>query len=104
MCQRGDPCYGRGAAVPDGHIDVGATITSKAVADLLLNGRKRNSIRGPGFKKVDMSLFKDFPMRGRMTAQVRVEVFNLFDWPFFSLPNTTITQLSAHRRPPFDRR
>jgi hypothetical protein len=53
----------------------------------------RNSIRGPGFKKVDMSFFKDFPLRGRMTAQVRVEIFNLFDWPFFYLPNTTITQL-----------
>ena len=39
-----------------------------------------------------MSFFKDFPLRGRMVAQVRVEVFNLFDWPFFSLPNTTITQ------------
>ncbi len=54
---------------------------------------KRNSVRGPGFKKMDMSFFKDFPLHGRTTAQVRIEVFNLFDWPFFSLPLTTITQL-----------
>jgi hypothetical protein len=60
----------------------------------------RNSVRGPGFKKVDMSFFKDVPLRGRMMAQVRVEVFNIFDWPFFSLPLTTITQLQhADGRP-----
>jgi hypothetical protein len=54
---------------------------------------KRNSVRGPGYKKVDMSFFKDVPMGGRMTAQARVEVFNLFDWPFFSLPIATFRQL-----------
>ena len=53
---------------------------------------ERNSVRGPGFKKVDLSFFKDFPLGGRMRAQLRVEVFNIFDWPFFSLPLTTITQ------------
>jgi hypothetical protein len=47
----------------------------------------------PSSKKVDMSFFKDFNLSGRMTAQARVEVFNIFDWPFFSLPLTTITQL-----------
>jgi hypothetical protein len=31
---------------------------------------KRNSVRGPGFKKIDMSFFKDIPLRGRMMAQV----------------------------------
>src|SRR5207244_8387396 len=61
----------------------------------------RNSVRGPGFKKVDMSFFKDFPLHGRMTAQVRVEAFNLFDWPFFSFPTTPITQFQYTDGPPW---
>jgi hypothetical protein len=75
-------------------VDQWFDITAFAPQNLGTPGNaKRNSVRGPGFKKVDISFFKDFPLRGRTTAQVRVEVFNLFDWPFFSLPNTTITQL-----------
>jgi hypothetical protein len=75
-------------------VDQWFDITAFAPQDLGTPGNaKRNSVRGPGFKKVDMSFFKDFSLRGRVTAQARVEVFNLFDWPFFSLPLTTVTQL-----------
>jgi len=69
-------------------------ITAFAPQDLGKPGNaKRNSVLGPGYKKVDLSFFKDFPLHGRVTAQARVEVFNLFDWPFFALPNNTFTQL-----------
>jgi hypothetical protein len=44
----------------------------------------RNAFRGPGFKNLDLSLFKNFNFPGftarGSTVQVRVEVFNAFNW------------------------
>jgi hypothetical protein len=39
----------------------------------------RNIFYDPGFKNVDMSLFKDFRFKERMTAEFRFEVFNVFN-------------------------
>ena len=75
-------------------VDQWFDITAFAPQDLGKPGNaKRNSVLGPGYKKVDLSFFKDFPLHGRATAQARVEIFNLIDWPFFALPNNTFTQL-----------
>src|SRR6266850_703492 len=82
------------ATVDNPTVDRWFDITAFAPQDLGKPGNaKRNSVLGPGYKKVDLSFFKDFPLHRRVTAQARVEVFNLFDWPFFALPNNTFTQL-----------
>ena len=39
----------------------------------------RNLFYDPGFRNVDMSLFKDFRWKERMTAEFRLEVFNVFN-------------------------
>ena len=83
----------RSPKVDNPTVDRWFDITAFAPQNLGTPGNaKRNSVRGPGFKKVDLSFFRDVPLRGRMMAQVRVEVFNIFDWPFFQLPLAGVTQ------------
>jgi hypothetical protein len=47
----------------------------------------RNSLRGPAFKEVNMSIYKNTPLTERMTLQFRAEFFNVFNHPNFSNPN-----------------
>jgi hypothetical protein len=48
-----------------------------------LNGQfgdsERNDLHGPGFSDVDLSVFKNTKIGERVTAQFRVEMFNLFN-------------------------
>jgi hypothetical protein len=46
---------------------------------------------GPPQKRLDFSIFKEFPVREQIRAQFRAEVFNLFNSPNFGNPNTGIT-------------
>jgi len=46
----------------------------------------RNLFRDSGFKNVDLSLFKDFKYKERVTAQFRVELFNIFNHPLVANP------------------
>jgi Carboxypeptidase regulatory-like domain len=48
---------------------------------------QRNSIFGPHFRDVDLSLFKDFPVTERATIQFRVETFNISNTPNFYIAN-----------------
>ena len=50
----------------------------------------RNSVRGPGFQRTDLSVFKNFDFAGRHRIQVRVESFNIWNQPRFGQPNGTI--------------
>jgi outer membrane receptor protein involved in Fe transport len=46
----------------------------------------RNSVRGPGFQRTDLSLFKNFDITSRQRLQLRVEAFNVFNQPRFGQP------------------
>lgn len=46
----------------------------------------RNSVRGPGFQRTDLSLFKNFDFAGHHRVQVRVEAFNLWNQARFGQP------------------
>src|SRR5262249_16514089 len=46
----------------------------------------RNSLRGPGLKVADLSLFKNQRF-GRYNAQFRLEAFNAFNWVNLGLPD-----------------
>ena len=48
---------------------------------------QRNSLTGPRFSNVDVSLFKDFPVFQLFTLQFRAEAFNVFNHPSFFMPN-----------------
>jgi Carboxypeptidase regulatory-like domain/TonB dependent receptor-like, beta-barrel len=47
----------------------------------------RNSLYGPHFRNVDLSLFKNFPVTERVTTQFRVETFNISNTPNFIIGN-----------------
>jgi outer membrane receptor protein involved in Fe transport len=48
--------------------------------------QERNSVRGPGFNRTDLSLFKNFHFAKQHQVQVRVEAFNLFNQARFGQP------------------
>jgi hypothetical protein len=50
----------------------------------------RNIVRGPGFNRTDLSLFKNVGLFRSHTLQLRVEAFNLFNQVRFGQPSGTI--------------
>ena len=42
---------------------------------------------GPGFHRLDFSIFKNFPIKERATLQFRTEFFNITNHPNFNAPN-----------------
>ncbi|HEX4912788.1 MAG TPA: TonB-dependent receptor [Vicinamibacterales bacterium] len=50
----------------------------------------RNTVRGPGFQRTDLSVFKNFDFAGRHRIQLRVEGFNIFNQARFGQPNGVI--------------
>jgi hypothetical protein len=44
-------------------------------------------VPGPGFHRLDLSLFKDFVFNERFRLQFRTELFNIFNHPNFNAPN-----------------
>lgn len=50
----------------------------------------RNSLRGPSYWQVDVSFFKDFPIREGMKLEFRAESFNFFNHVNLGLPNSTV--------------
>jgi len=51
----------------------------------------RNTLRGPGLKDVDLSLFKTWAFsQDRRRVQFRIETFNLFNTANFQVPKTKI--------------
>jgi hypothetical protein len=49
---------------------------------------QRNSLFGPDFRHVDLSLFKIFPVTERVNVQFRVEAFNISNTPSFYIANS----------------
>jgi hypothetical protein len=39
----------------------------------------RNSVYGPGYGSVDLSVFKNTPITERVRTQLRIEMFNIFN-------------------------
>jgi Carboxypeptidase regulatory-like domain len=53
-----------------------------------------NSLRGPGFKDVDFSVFRTFSITERFKLQFRAEMFDLFNHPNFYFGNTPTSNLT----------
>ena len=53
-------------------------------------GRLLPYLRGPGAVQLDVSLFREIPIRERLHMQFRAEVFNVLNHPQFDNPNTVI--------------
>jgi outer membrane receptor protein involved in Fe transport len=50
----------------------------------------RNSVRGPGFARTDLSLFRNIRLTDRHRVQLRVEAFNVFNQTRFGQPGNQI--------------
>jgi outer membrane receptor protein involved in Fe transport len=44
----------------------------------------RNTVRGPGYQRTDLSIFKNFDFAGRHRIQARIEAFNIWNQERFS--------------------
>ena len=61
-------------------------VTSLASALGYLGG-KRDTVLGPGYERVNMSVFKDFKVYHEQALQFRTDVFNLFNTPSLADPS-----------------
>ncbi|MGC8551109.1 MAG: hypothetical protein ACP5M4_15625 [Acidobacteriaceae bacterium] len=52
-------------------------------------GSARNQIYGPGYERINMSVFKNFTTYHSHYLQFRADIFNLFNTPAFSNPSGT---------------
>jgi Carboxypeptidase regulatory-like domain/TonB dependent receptor/TonB-dependent Receptor Plug Domain len=59
---------------------------------------QRNSMRAPGLKVADLSLFKNLKF-GHVVTQFRLEAFNAFNWVNLGLPDATIFNSGGVRNP-----
>jgi hypothetical protein len=50
-------------------------------------GGGATQVVGPGYHRLDFSLFKDIPLTERFRLQFRTEMFNIFNHPNFNAPN-----------------
>lgn len=63
-------------------------ITDEATALLFLGGRS-NQIYGPGFQRLDASLFKHFITYKAQYLEFRADAFNVLNTPAYGIPGTT---------------
>jgi Carboxypeptidase regulatory-like domain/TonB dependent receptor len=54
-------------------------------------GRTLPDVRAPGLENIDFSLFKNFQIKERLSAQLRAEAFNLLNQVVFGSPNTVLS-------------
>jgi hypothetical protein len=59
-----------------------------------IGSTQRNSLFGPDFRHVDLSIFKDFPVTERVNLQFRVETFNISNTPSFFIANNNSSNQS----------
>ena len=72
-----------GSIVPD-PTSVAGCIPLEGAAAL---GSKPGQINGPGFHRLDFSVFKKFPIKERFSTEFRAEFFNVLNHPNFNAPN-----------------
>ncbi len=66
------------------NIPVGALITGASALPYL--GGVRNNAYGPGYERIDMSLFKNFTTFREQSVQFRIDAFNVFNTTSYALP------------------
>ena len=64
-----------------------------------LGNEERNPLHGPGYRHVDFSVFKAFPVYRESTLEFRAECFNITNVTNFANPNTGITSTPTSSTP-----
>jgi hypothetical protein len=57
-----------------------------------------NTVRGPGSKSMNLSVFRSFNFGEQRRAEFRVETFNLFNWVNYGFPAANISNLGTFGR------
>ncbi|MGE0816864.1 MAG: carboxypeptidase regulatory-like domain-containing protein [Vicinamibacterales bacterium] len=57
-----------------------------------------NTLRGPGSKSMNMSLFRNIPLGGEKRLELRAEVFNLFNWVNYGFPAANVSNQGTFGR------
>lgn len=57
-----------------------------------------NTLRGPEYKSMNMSVFRSFPFGTAQRLEFRLEVFNLFNWTNFSFPGSSVANQNSFGR------
>ena len=52
-------------------------------------GGKRNEVYGPGYERIDMSIFKVFPTFHAQHLEFRTDIFNVLNTPAYGNPSVT---------------
>ncbi len=77
------PCtFGNATAIPSSSGDSNCLAGTRHFGDM-----GRNSLRGPSFKEMNFSIFKNTHLTERAILQFRAEFFNIFNHPNFANPN-----------------
>lgn len=56
----------------------------------------RNAVRGPGFQKADLAMFKDFKLTERFILQFKAEAFNFTNTPRFGNPAANVSSMTIN--------
>jgi Carboxypeptidase regulatory-like domain/TonB dependent receptor len=57
-----------------------------------------NTLRGPGFKSMNLSFFRSIPLPDERRLELRIETFNLFNWVNYGFPGSSVANLNAMGR------
>ena len=57
-----------------------------------------NTLRGPGSKSMNMSLFRNIRLGGERRLELRAEVFNLFNWVNYGFPAANVSNQGTFGR------
>jgi hypothetical protein len=71
----------------------------RAVTEPRFGNAGLNTLRGPGFTNLDLSVQRTFTVRDRWSLQARAEVFNVTNTPHFDIPslaNRTVSNLQLN--------
>ncbi len=93
----GDPYAGVNHALNNGYVQWVNPAAFAFPANGTFGNEVRNSLRGPGFADVDFSIFKTTNITERVRAQLRIEMFNIFNRTNLPVPNATLTSGSFGR-------
>jgi len=68
----------------------------KPVTEVRFGTAAVNSVRGPGWANLDMSLFRTFGLPSNMSLQLRVEALNVTNTPHFANPASNVSNLQLN--------
>jgi len=83
-CAFADPVSANGLLVPAGGLSGSASLP-------FFGAFKSPQVYGPGYNRINISLFKDFAIREDKKVEFRTDAFNLFNHPSWANPSTGMT-------------